>query len=225
MGFSNRKISAQIYFLSFIKLRHTLNSQTQVYWLSQVRCKSLQPIIHAQCNFHRLILLLISGIEPNHAPAAWYPCDICGHEVEDLGRPSLACNVCDQWSHKSCLGMNTSVFEPYANTSVSLFCPRCSSPNNSSVVYDIPVAEDTSLGSIFFSVDDDDDEQLTYPIHVTHNTQNGECCVSSNIIEPRHEISSNVVCATSKGSDQPAHMRSLIRAFASHMNILLLLSY
>ena len=32
--------------------------------------------------------------------------------------------------------------------------------------------------------------------------------------EPRHEISINVVCAASKVSDQPAHMRSLIRAFA-----------
>ena len=38
-------------------------------------------------------------------------------------------------------------------------------------------------------------------------------CQSS--FEPRHEISYNVVCATSKGSDQPAHTRSLIRAFAS----------
>ena len=28
--------------------------------------------------------------------------------------------------------------------------------------------------------------------------------------EPWDEISNNVVCATSKGSDQPAHMRSLI---------------
>ena len=37
---------------------------------------------------------------------------------------------------------------------------------------------------------------------------------------PRHEISNNVVCATSKGSDQPAHTRSLIRAFASRLNIL-----
>ena len=36
-----------------------------------------------------------------------------------------------------------------------------------------------------------------------------------NIIEPVHEISNNVVSATSKASDQPAHMRSLIRAFAS----------
>ena len=40
------------------------------------------------------------------------------------------------------------------------------------------------------------------------------------IIEPRHEISNNVVCATSKGSDQPAHTRSLIRAFASRLNML-----
>ena len=40
------------------------------------------------------------------------------------------------------------------------------------------------------------------------------------IIEPWHEISTNMVCATSKVSDQPAHMRSLIRAFASPLNIL-----
>ena len=39
-------------------------------------------------------------------------------------------------------------------------------------------------------------------------------------LEPQHEISNNVVYATSKGSDQPAHMHSLIRAFASRLNIL-----
>ena len=38
--------------------------------------------------------------------------------------------------------------------------------------------------------------------------------------EPVHEISNNLVCATSKASDQPAHMRSLIRAFASRLSIL-----
>ena len=43
--------------------------------------------------------------------------------------------------------------------------------------------------------------------------------------EPWHEISNNVVCATSKASDQPAHTRSLIRAFASRLNILWVLSY
>ena len=39
--------------------------------------------------------------------------------------------------------------------------------------------------------------------------------------EPVHEISNNVVCATSKASDQPAHMRSLIRTFASRLSTLL----
>ena len=38
--------------------------------------------------------------------------------------------------------------------------------------------------------------------------------------EPRHEISNNMVCANSKGSDQPAHTRSLIRAYASRLDIL-----
>ena len=40
------------------------------------------------------------------------------------------------------------------------------------------------------------------------------------ISELQHEISNNVVCAKSKGSEQPAHMCSLIRAFASRLNIL-----
>ena len=41
-----------------------------------------------------------------------------------------------------------------------------------------------------------------------------------NTYEPRHEISNNVKCATNKASDQPAHIRSLIRAFASRLSIL-----
>ena len=40
------------------------------------------------------------------------------------------------------------------------------------------------------------------------------------IIKPEHEISINVVCSTSKASDQPAHTRSLIGAFASRLSIL-----
>ena len=38
--------------------------------------------------------------------------------------------------------------------------------------------------------------------------------------EPQHDVSNNVVCAIKKASDQPAHMRSLIRDFASRVNIL-----
>ena len=41
-----------------------------------------------------------------------------------------------------------------------------------------------------------------------------------SVYEPRHEISNNAVYTTSKSSDQPAHTRSLIRAFASRLNII-----
>ena len=45
------------------------------------------------------------------------------------------------------------------------------------------------------------------------------------IIEPRHKISNNVIDVTSKASDHPALKRSLIRAFANHLNILWVISY
>ena len=38
--------------------------------------------------------------------------------------------------------------------------------------------------------------------------------------EPWHEISNNLVCETSKGLDQPAHICRLIRAFSGRLNIL-----
>ena len=41
-----------------------------------------------------------------------------------------------------------------------------------------------------------------------------------SVYEPQHVITNSVVCATSKGSDQPAHTRRLIRAFGSRLNIL-----
>ena len=52
-----------------------------------------------------------------------------------------------------------------------------------------------------------------------------EKCIVLNIFnilinEPVHEIFSNVLCVTNTASDQPAHTRSLIRAFASRLNII-----
>ena len=44
--------------------------------------------------------------------------------------------------------------------------------------------------------------------------------VLAQLYEPRHEISNNVACETSKASDQPSHTRSLIKAFASRLSIL-----
>ena len=54
-------------------------------------------------------------------------------------------------------------------------------------------------------------------VEMTSNDNNSD---SRRIFEPRHDISNYVVCATSKASDQHAHTRGLIRAFASRLNIL-----
>ena len=53
-------------------------------------------------------------------------------------------------------------------------------------------------------------------------SKHGDNVIVDNFIitEPVHEISNNVVCATSKGSDQPVHTRSLIKAFACRLSIL-----
>ena len=58
-----------------------------------------------------------------------------------------------------------------------------------------------------------------------HNEWYQYYCSIFYAFKPWHEFSNNVVCATNEGSDQPAHTRSLVRAFASRLNILWLLSY
>ena len=58
---------------------------------------------------------------------------------------------------------------------------------------------------------------------VTNNWCTEKSPLRSTEINVKHiksrDISNNVVRATSESSDQPVHTRSLIRAFASHLNI------
>ena len=70
------------------------------------------------------------------------------------------------------------------------------------------------------------EDQSIKLIKVSSFTEKQKCLMSKLgfigplSVEPVHEISNNLVCATSKASDQPAHTRSLIRAFARRLNIL-----
>ena len=81
-------------------------------------------------------------------------------------------------------------------------------------------------------MNEEDERPPDQKLHVYHSSITYNGCgfclltppailiLSKCIFEPRHEISNNVVCATSKASDQPAHTRSLIRTFASRLSIL-----
>ena len=62
-------------------------------------------------------------------------------------------------------------------------------------------------------------------VNMTMMGQQGSAAMSGGklsfvLYRPVHGISNNVVCATSKALDQPAHTRSLIRAFASRLSII-----
>ena len=71
---------------------------------------------------------------------------------------------------------------------------------------------------------------VTILITLRHDVTPTDTCIVAPLKEaatnePRREISNNMICATSKDSDQPAHTRSLIRAFASRLNSLCVLCY
>ena len=70
--------------------------------------------------------------------------------VMDFGARAVACNTCDRWIHKSCVGMLTEEYETLAESSMPWYCPDCSTPNHSTVIYDIPVS-DSSHSSFSFS--------------------------------------------------------------------------
>jgi len=76
------------------------------YWLHHVKHIRLQTKfydIDSVKSSHRLLLLLISGIEPNPGPRCpKYPCGICKKACK-LG--TIACDECDQWLHKTCIGV------------------------------------------------------------------------------------------------------------------------
>ena len=59
-----------------------------------------------------------------------------------------------------------------------------------------------------------------HPITAGYSDSLYKRSLCAKVYEPRHEVSNNVVCATSKASDKPAHSHSLIRAFASRLNII-----
>ena len=73
----------------------------------------------------------------------------------------------------------------------------------------IDVDQSEALHSPFFAIlYDKSTEWKTYSSKAIFSAF--EYRTGGSVYEPLHEISNNVVCATSKGSDQPAHTPSLI---------------
>ncbi|CAG2224174.1 unnamed protein product [Mytilus edulis] len=90
----------------------------------------------------RLILLLLSGIETNPGPRRpRFPCTICQKACKI---ESIACDDCDKWTHRNCIGMSTSEYSNLGKSEDTWTCPSCCKPNNSSTkIYFIPNGDDS----------------------------------------------------------------------------------
>ena len=137
--------------------KHCISPHSYIYVYTICFCHLLAPTnwlrqimrpVKCTSRYHRFILLLISGIEPNPGPSLQgYLCDECSDEVEDFGARAIACNSCDRWIHKSCAGMLTAEYDLLANSSAPWCCPDCGTPQHSDIVYDIP--DCCSIGSSY----------------------------------------------------------------------------
>ncbi|CAG2209252.1 unnamed protein product [Mytilus edulis] len=149
------------------------------------------------------ILLLLSGIETNPGPStsARYPCGICELEVEDIGQRAIACNGCDTWSHKSCLGMNSYTFNCYANSSAPWSCANCNTVNHSTISYDIPLSDCSSVGSTYSSVHEGS-ELLTPNKSSNKSNTNYQDTSTSSFGSP--EATSSPKCTQNKRTYKPS---------------------
>ncbi|CAG2204419.1 unnamed protein product [Mytilus edulis] len=84
----------------------------------------------------------MSGIEQNPGPRhPKFPCGICKKACK---LQSIACDECDQWLHKICIGMSTTEFSRLGNSSDTWKCPNCAAPNNSSIIYSTPELDENN---------------------------------------------------------------------------------
>ena len=61
-----------------------------------------------------LLLLLAGDIEQNPGPAVKYP---CGHCMKPARTDCVACDTCDTWYHRKCVGMRSEIFRKLGNAS------------------------------------------------------------------------------------------------------------
>ena len=91
-------------------------------------------------------VLLTGCIETNPGPE--FPCISCGEEVTFEQR-AVCCDSCEQWMHKSCMGMDSVVYNFLAGSDCMWICPSsiCDVPNFSSTLFRPPLVDSTTANS------------------------------------------------------------------------------
>ena len=144
--YKNNALEGVNIYLSEHHLSPVTSSVQTYYWIKSCK-KHIQltqqkfKTVHERST-HRLILLLLSGIETNPGPRRpRFPCTICQKACKI---ESIACDDCDKWTHRNCIGMSTSEYSNLGKSEDTWTCPSCCKPNNSSTkIYFIPNGDDS----------------------------------------------------------------------------------
>ena len=80
---------------SFLKNASVEQTVCVFYWFRHVRFCKLPATVQCRKRYHKLLALLLAGIEPNPGPTPKFPCGVCSSEVEYFGARAFACNTCD----------------------------------------------------------------------------------------------------------------------------------
>ncbi len=99
--------------------------------------------------WQQLLLLCSGDIESNPGPrSVKFPCTVCGKGVR-WGQLALQCDGCDSWHHKSCLGMNTAVYNALEqDADGSWKCCSCGLPGFSSSLFSLDFSAVSSTSSV-----------------------------------------------------------------------------
>ena len=119
---------------------HTVWPTTDTYVYLWIKCIRFKLLKHKPLSFnersHKLTLLLLGGIHPNPGPRRpRYPCGVCAYACKT---GAIACNECEQWIHKECVGMSTSLYTRLGDSSDPWYCPSCHNVNASAKTYSLP---------------------------------------------------------------------------------------
>ncbi|CAG2240212.1 unnamed protein product [Mytilus edulis] len=133
----------------------TLGEEMQIMITDHIKFIAQQLVYHSEGQVRdrstqRLSLLLLSGIETNPGPRQpRFPCTICQKACK---LESIACDDCDKWTHRNCIGMSTTEFSILGKSEDTLTCPSCSKPNNSSTkIYFIPNGDSSKHSTLNIS--------------------------------------------------------------------------
>ena len=117
-----------------------LHKSTDIhYWLTCVKARKFTSTVKPSPFL--LALLMIGGIETNPGPVK-YPCVVCQKPCKSNQR-AIACDDCDQWFHAKCMGISDKSYQQLGNKSSSWYCTNCNSHNHSTVLYDVPLSNNT----------------------------------------------------------------------------------